>query len=344
MQYVGIDLGSKASQLCVRLAEDEYFEQRITTTRESFLRYLGKGEKKKILFEASTGSEWVAQILEESGHEVIVGDPNYELMYATRSKKIKTDRRDARALCDACQFGLYRPVVRRSTKSRVRQQQLAGREALVAGRTKMINVSRAIMRGEGIKLRGGATESFARRVRELKLPEEIEQTLEPLLVVIEKLSEQIQVMDVRLKQAAAEDETVNRLMSVPGVGVVTAIAFAAVIDDCRRFGSAKQVRSYLGLVPSEKSSGERRRIGSLTKTGNSRIRCLLVEAGWNILRRESEVNRKLHRWGMEVAGRRGKKIAAVAVARKLAGILYALWRDGTSYRPGDEKMRHLATG
>lgn len=120
-------------------------------------------------------------------------------------------------------------------------------------------------------------------------------------------------------------------MTAPGVGPVTALAFVAALDDVTRFGGAHQVESYLGLVPSEYSSGERQHRGRITKRGNARMRWLLVEAGWRILRSRRSECASLRAWAMQIAARRGKRIAVVALARRLSGILYAMWRDGTEY-------------
>ena len=113
---------------------------------------------------------------------------------------------------------------------------------------------------------------------------------------------------------------------------MTAVAFIATLDDVTRFRSAHQVEAYLGLVPSESSSGERQHRGHITKRGNPRMRWLLVEAGWRILRSTRPECAALRAWGERVAARRGKRIAVVALARRLAGILFALWRDGTTFR------------
>jgi transposase len=116
-------------------------------------------------------------------------------------------------------------------------------------------------------------------------------------------------------------------------GPVIATTFAATLDDASRFKKAKQIRFYLGLVPCEYSSGERQRRGRISKAGNSRARSLMVEAAWALLRWKTEKNRVLHEWTQRIAQRRGKSTAAVALARKLAGILFAIWRDGTEYDP-----------
>lgn len=124
---------------------------------------------------------------------------------------------------------------------------------------------------------------------------------------------------------------VARLCTVPDVGPVTATSFASTLDDFSRFSDAKQVRAYLGLVPSEYSSGERQQRGGISKAGPDRARSMLVEAGWLILRARNPATQGLYQWAARIAARRGKKVAAVALARKLAGILYAMWRDGTSF-------------
>ena len=124
---------------------------------------------------------------------------------------------------------------------------------------------------------------------------------------------------------------VAQLATAPGVGPVTARAFVATIDDITRFRSAHDLEAYLGVVPSERSSGEKRQLGRITKAGNGRMRWLLVEAAWRILRSKSPATAAWRAWTLTIAQRRGKRIAAVALARRLAGVLYAMWRDGVPY-------------
>lgn len=122
-----------------------------------------------------------------------------------------------------------------------------------------------------------------------------------------------------------------RLRTVPGVGVVTATSFVSTLDEAGRFAGAKQARAYLGLVPSERSSGERRQRGHISKAGPGRARHMRVEAAWTILRRRGRANAALHDWAAAIATRRGSRVAVVALARKLAGILFAMWRDSTCF-------------
>jgi transposase len=162
----------------------------------------------------------------------------------------------------------------------------------------------------------------------------------PLLESLRLLNRQIDKADAELEKIVKEDEVVRRLCTAPGVGPVTATTFAAIIDDASRFGAAKQARSYLGLVPREYSSGERQHQGRISKAGGSRARTLLVEAAGALLRWRTEKNKALYDWAMRIAARRGRARACVALARKLAGILFAMWRNETEVDP--QSLRHSA--
>jgi transposase len=171
------------------------------------------------------------------------------------------------------------------------------------------------------------------RLKKVTLPGELSQCVHPLVRAIRLLSGRIERCEKRMKQMAAGQERVRRLMTAPGVGVVTAMAFAAVVEPPERFASGESVGCYLGLVPSEDSSSERRRLGRITKTGDKRVRWLLVEAGWRLLRSSDEEARPLRRWGEKIAGRGGRSTAAVALARKLSVQLWAMDRDRKEYQP-----------
>jgi transposase len=138
MDNIGVDLHQRESQLCILTETGDLIEQRIATTRERFTAVLGVRPPSRILLEASTESEWVARHLERLGHEVIIADPGFAPMYATRSRRVKTDRRDARTLCDACQLGAYRAVHRASDAQRHVRAELAVRDALVRTRTRYV--------------------------------------------------------------------------------------------------------------------------------------------------------------------------------------------------------------
>lgn len=331
MEKIGIDVHKVASQVCIQQEDGTFLERRIATTHAAFAKLLGGRAHARIVVEASTESEWVARCLEALGHEVIVADPNFAPMYARRSRKIKTDRRDARALCEACARGAYRPAHRSSDAARARRAQIAVRDALVGSRTKYISLARALVRQDGYRVGTGSVRTFATRVQAQDIPADLQARVAPLLTAIAALTDQIAALDQALAALVRADATAQRLCTTPGVGPVTALTYGAVVDDVARFGTAKEVRAYLGLVPREHSSGEHGHRGRITKAGHRRLRALLVEAAWSLLRYERAETAALRAWALRLAARRGKRIAAVALARKLAGILYAMWRDGTVF-------------
>jgi transposase len=202
---------------------------------------------------------------------------------------------------------------------------------MVRTRVKCIALVGALVRRQGWRIPSGTVDGFVARVERLELTEELGCEVAPILALIRAVSAEIKAADARIEQIAAADPVIRRLRTVPGVGPITATAFVATLDTCERFSGPHQVEAYLGLVPSEMSSGERQHRGRITKAGNSRARWLLVEAAWSIFRSRREDAEPLRRWAQRVALRRGTKVGIVALARKLAGILYAMWRDGTTY-------------
>jgi transposase len=344
VDHIGIDLGKRESQIAILTEDGEVIDRRIRTERHRLGEVFGRRPKAKVLVEASTESEWVARCLEELGHEVIVADPNYAPMYAQRTRRVKTDRRDARALAHACKLGAYRPAHRTSDGRRELRTVLAMREALVRTRTAWISRIQPVLRREGYRIRSGNAETFVARVEELAVPEALKAAIAPLLQLLHPLNEQIAVLDERLAAIVAADDLTGRLITVPGVGPVTAVAFVVTVDDVRRFSDAHQVESYVGLVPREWSSSEIQRRGQITKAGNTRMRWLLVQAAWCILRRRRKPETAaLRDWADRIALRRGRRVAVVALARRLAGILFALWRDNTAYRAA-KLQRTIASG
>ena len=272
MDTIGIDLHKRESQVCILTDDGELVERRIATTRERLTAVLGARPASRVLLEASTESEWVARHVEALGHEVIVADPGYAPMYATRSRRVKTDKRDARTLCEACKLGAYRAVHRASDAQRHVRAELAVRDAVVRTRTRYVAVIKALVRRDGLRLAQGEPERTAAKVAALLgASPELCAELAPLVALLDPLNAAIAAADARLVAIVAGDPVVTRLTSAVGVGPVTAVAFVAALDDVTRFQSAHQVMAYLGLVPSERSSGERQHRGHITKAGSPRV-------------------------------------------------------------------------
>jgi transposase len=331
MDTIGLDLHKRESQLCILTTDGEMIERRIATTRERFTAVLGGGPRARVLLEASTESEWVARYLESLGHDVVVADPGFAPMYATRSRRVKTDKRDARALCEACRLGAYRAIHRVSDAQRHVRAELAVRDAVVRTRTRYVALIKAAVRREGLRLTQGDPERTTAKLTAVPLAEETRRELAPLVALLEPLNVAIADADHRLAALARESAPARLLQTMPMIGPVTALGFVAALDDITRFTGAHQVEAYLGLVPSERSSGEQQHRGRITKRGDTRTRWLLVEAAWRIRRSKDPALAPLNAWADRIATRRGKRIAIVALARRLAGILSAMWRSGVPY-------------
>jgi transposase len=338
MEHVGMDLGKKESQIAIITEAGELIEKRMRTDRDRLVTYFKDRPKAKILIEASTISEWVARLLEELGHEVVVADPNYAPMYAQRSRRVKTDKRDALALAEACRLGAYRPAHRTSDEQCHVRALLTVRDSLVRTRARWVTLAQAIVSREGFRVPTGSSGCFGERAERLELPEPLTAEIAPLLTMLTPLNEQIGIMDETLSDLSHKDERVQRLMTMPEIGPVTAAAYVATLDEAGRFRGAHQVEAYLGLVPREWSSSEVQRRGQITKAGNSRMRWLLVEAAWRLAtHKKRPETQALREWAERIARRRGQRVAMVALARKLSGILYAMLRDGVAYDPAKLK-------
>src|SRR5688572_10422100 len=326
MVYGAIDLHMRYSQIRIIDADGRVVrEQRVVTSAERLVAIFGDHGPMRILVETGTESEWVAQALETAGHAVIVADPNYAPMYGEIRRKVKTDRRDVAALAEANRRGWYRATHRVSAAQRALRQQLRSRRLLVQMRSGTIALIRSLLRQAGYRLAPGSSERVPRRLSQLVLPADLAETIAPLHRTVSTLTTEIAEMDARLQTQADADPIVPRLQSVPGVGPVVALTFRAFVDDVARFSSAGQVSAAIGLVPREDSSAERRHRGHITKAGPRELRSLLVQAAWACWR--SKKSATLRAWAERLAGRRGKRIAVVALARRLSRILFALWRD-----------------
>lgn len=333
MEHVAIDLGRPNSVMCQLNAGGQKSFRRFALNRSNVDRFFAGRAGCRVLIESSTESEWVARHLEGLGHEVVVADPNYAPMYGERNRRVKTDRRDAEVLFEANRLGIYREAHRRSEEQRDVTALLRVRDSLVRTRTRSINLVRALVRREGLRVRSGHAGTFVARVEELELSGDLRTLVRPMLELLGPVNEQLRTVDRQVVELKKTDERVRRLQTAPAIGAVTSAAFLALIDDVRRFPRAHALESYLGLVPSEWSSSEKRLQGRITKAGDNRVRWLLVEAGWTIMRSRRLESQSLRSWAEGIAARRGRKVAAVALARRLAGILYAMLRDSTDYNP-----------
>jgi transposase len=330
MEHVAIDLGGRESQVCIRAHDGTVLlERKVATSSLSSL--LERRPRSRVVVETCAEAFHVADAALAHGHEVRVVAAVLVRSLGVGARGVKTDERDARALSEVSTRIDLPSVHVPSHESRDRKSLCGMRDALVHSRTQLINTVRGWMRGQMLKVRSGKTETFAARVRQGVGTTELPTYVTRQLDAIEQLTTHIAAADQDLEALAEKDPTCPRLMSIPGVGPVTAIRFVAALDEIRRFSSVAQVQSYLGLTPGEHSSSDRKRRTGITKAGPPALRAALVQAAWAA--RRARGSHPMVLWSLEVEKRRGKNVAIVALARKLAGILFALWRDGTFYSP-----------
>jgi len=328
MEHVAIDLGGRESQVCIRSTEGlVVLEKRVLTAHLGKL--LETRPPSRVVVETCAEAFGVADRARELGHEVRVVPASLVRSLGVGARGIKTDVRDGRVLSEVSTRIDLPSVHIPSHASRERKSQCGMRDALVSARTQQINTVRGWMRGQMIRARTGKAETFPTRAREALGQREIPSYVERQLRSIDELTAHILEADKELDVLAKADPTCPRLMSVPGVGPVTAIRFVAALDQIQRFSSVAQMQSYLGLTPGENSSSDRTRRTGITKAGPAALRASLVQAAWAA--RRSRGSHPMLAWVIEVEKRRGKRVAIVALARKLSAILFAIWRDGTFY-------------
>lgn len=332
---VGIDLGDRFSHYCVVNQDGEVIEEgRIATTTAAMERHFGGELKMRIALECGTHSPWVSRYLRGLGHEVWVA--NTRKIRAITGSESKNDRNDAEKLARFAAHDpqLLSPIEHRSAERQRDLNLLQARDTLVRARTMLVNAVRGMVKSTGHRLPKCSTESFAKVARS-GVPCGYEAAMLPLIEQVAAVTEQIARMDKQIAALAKRYPEVERLRGVPGVGPIIATTYVLTLDSPEMVASSRAVGAFLGLRPRQAQSGERDPQRRISKTGNEFLRRLLVQAAQYTLGPFGP-DSQLRRWGLKLAssgGKRGKKRAVVAVARKLAVLLHCLWRSGQTYRP-----------
>jgi transposase len=245
---------------------------------------------------------------------------------------VKTDRIDARNIAWALLAGWYRTVHVKSQATHKLRALLRSRQMLVTSRVDLDNHLRGILKAFGLKIGKVACGRFDQRVRELVCGDAaLEQVVNAILAVRRELLRQLDGLHRMVLATVKADPVCRLLMTVPGVGPVTSLAFRTAVEDPTRFSKSSLLGAHFGLTPRKYASGQTDRNGGISKCGDRMVRSLLCEAA-NVLLTRVQRWSWLKRWGVEVARRRGKIRAQVAVARRLAVILHRMWIDGAPFR------------
>jgi transposase len=334
---IGIDLGDRRHAVCVLSAGGEILaEEMITNTRECLTAYAQRHPGAVFVMETGTHSPWVSRLLQSLGHTVFVA--NARKVRAISTSPNKNDQEDARMLARLGRADpkLLCPVQHRSESAQRALVRMKVREALVRNRVSTMNSVRFLLKSLGLLVpRGTKATAFVRKFRGLANAADTA-LVEPLLQVLDGLNAQIKQLDLELEMLADERyPATRRLRQVPGVGPLTALGFVLTVEDPDRFPTTRDVGAYLGLVPRRDQSGMTDKQLPITKRGNVQLRCLLVNCAHYILGPFGPPSH-LRAAGERIAARGGKsakKRAVIAVARKLAVTLLALWKSGADYHP-----------
>lgn len=309
----------------------EYLERTLTHSTGEAEKFYGHLKQKAVTvrvgIEATGHARWFERLMAELGFELWIGDPAE--IKAARVGRQKRDREDARLLFRLLAEDRFPRIWVPDPANRDLRQLLWHRHRLVQMRTRVMNQLQAIAMNEGVRLRKKLwSESGRAKLESLQLAPWATRRRQDLLELLDRLTPKIEELNVAVEQEAQKRPEVRRLMTHPGVGPVTGLAFVLVIGTPARFRCGKQIGNYLGLIPCEDSSGSRQRLGHISKQGNSLLRYLLVEAAQAAVRFDADWKRRY----LHLAMRRDKRIAKVAMARRLGVRLFWMWRKGWDYQ------------
>lgn len=330
MIIIGADYHPSFQQIAWLDSDTGEFQERRLEHREEaehFYRALAAaGMKVRVAMEASGHARWFEWLLGELQFELWIGDAAE--IRTKRVRKQKTDRQDAQLILRLMMEDRFPRIWVPSWENRDLRQLLWHRHRMVQARTRLMNQLQSVALNEGLRCKKKLWRDAGReQLESFRLAPWASRRRRDLLELLDRLTPTIAELSTAVEQEAERCPEAKRLRTHPGVGSLTALAFVLIIGRAERFQCGKQIASYLGLVPSEESSGDRRRLGHITKQGSSLLRFLLVEAAQVTVRSDPAWRSKY----FHLAMRRGRKIAKIAMARRLAVRLYWMWRKGWDY-------------
>jgi len=330
MIIIGVDFHPQFQQIAWVDTETGEFQERRLQHREeaeSFYRELAaRAAQVRVGMEASGHARWFERLLGELQFELWIGDAAE--IRTKRVRKQKTDRQDAQLILKLLLEDRFPRIWVPSWENRDLRQLLWHRHRMVQARTRIMNQLQAVALNEGLRCKKRLWRSERQQLESFRLAPWASRRRRDLLELLDRLNPTIAELSQAIEQEVERCAAAQRLATHPGVGPLTALAFVLIIGDAERFSCGKQIASYLGLVPLEESSGNRRRLGHITKQGSSILRFLLVEAAQVTVRGLPEWRSRYFHLMM----RRGRKIAKVAMARRLAVGLYWMLRQGWDYQ------------
>jgi transposase len=332
-EYVGLDVSMEETSVCVLDAEGStVWEGKVESEPGAIERALRRRAPKAVRVGLETGpsSTFLWHELRAAGLPAICVDARHA-QAALSMRLNKTDRNDAAGLAQLMRMGWYREVQVKQLGAHGDGALLASRALLVRQRCELENQIRGLLKNFGLRAKATKGRAFEQSVRALSARHALlKDVLVPLLGAWSALREQTAVLTRAVQERAKESAVCRRLMTMPGVGPLTALAFSSAIDDPARFKHSASVGAYLGLTPRRYASGETDRMGRISRCGDALMRSYLYEAA-NVMLTRSRGANPLKDWGAKLVKRAGFKKARVALARKMAVVLHRMWADGTDF-------------
>jgi transposase len=333
MYYVGLDIHNKHISICVLNESGQTVHRSQVRSIDQMMRILeGLPERFEVCYEASCGYGHYHDLLRPLAARVLVAHPG-QLRLIFRSKD-KNDRKDAERLAKLLYLGEVPTVHVPSLDVRTWRELINCRSQVIAKRTRAKNASRALLRAAGVtppRRPGLWSKAGHVWLRQLSLPTTSQQLRRDLLVEeIETLTRQVRRIEQELNRRGRQTPAVSLLRSIPGVGIRTAEAIAAFVDDPHRFRRAKAVGRYFGLVPRQDQSGDKNQLGHITREGAPVVRRLVAEAAWQARRRSPTVRAYFERVQRDDPQR--QNIALVATAHYLVRVMWAMLKRGTLWQ------------
>ena len=337
MMIIGCDFHPGFQQIAfVDQETGEYSERRLNHPGEAELFYRSlAGRKVRIGAEATGNFRWFRKLMQELGHEFLLGDAS--AIRAACPRRQKTDKRDARHILNMLVEDRFPAVWQPPVENDELRQLLLHRCRMVRMRTRVKNQLDSMAKNEGLLSSRVWSPKRRQEIEALTLPNWYAQRRSDLLGVLDELNKRIKPLDEAVLQAAEENTEARLLMTHPGVGPVVSLTYVLTIGDWKRFPRGKQIGSYLGLIPAEESSSDKRRLGHISKQGNTLLRWLLVEAAAKAQRYDPGWHRQYVRLSMN----KHHGVAKVAIAHKLAVRLYWMLRSGQDYKQVMERGSHV---
>jgi len=331
--YIGLDVSLASTAICVVSTQGKVVKETAAPSEPEDLVRVLRGLPGRVVgvgLEAGPLSQWLYQHLTEAGFATVLMETR-QVKGALKAMPIKTDRRDAEGIARLLQMGWFRPVHCKSLSAQEMRALLSSRKAIQQAALSLELSIRGVLRNFGLKMGQVAKGRFEQRVLELAEGNPmLEAAANPILNARRALRQELAGVEKLLRDHAKSDRVCRQLMTMPGVGYRVALTVKAAIDDPERFRSSRDVGPWVGLTPRREQSGERNIIGEISRAGDGGLRTALYQAATVML--HSGRPNWLSAWAWNVAKRRGKKRATVALARRIGVVLHRMWRDNAEFR------------